>query len=73
MPVGKATIRFLVTYTVKDEDSTYYEEGQSYTMVKSSAEHFIRRGLAEEVETPKPSAPKKAEKKTATSEDKSDK
>lgn len=51
MPSDNATIRFLATYTVKDEEAKRYEEGESYTMTKDSAEHFIRRNLAEEVKT----------------------
>lgn len=43
------TIRFLRSYTVKDEARTTYAEGEEVTLVSSSANHFINRGVAEEV------------------------
>ena len=34
------------TYQVKDDERQVYEEGKSYTMSDSSAQHFVRRRVA---------------------------
>ena len=39
-------VRFLKTYQVKDDEQQVYEEGKTYTMSDSSAQHFVRRRVA---------------------------
>lgn len=49
-------IRFLQDYVVRDEkegtkEETAYKEKQAITVSASSAQHFINKGVAVEVET----------------------
>ena len=60
--MADVTIKFLQSYTVKDEAATTYAEGEEVTLVSSSANHFINRGVAEVVEKPAKSATKTASK-----------
>ena len=39
-------VRFTRTYQVRDEDARVYEEGKTYSMSESSAQHFVRRRVA---------------------------
>ena len=48
------TIKFTQFYKVKDDIGTEYKEGQTEKMVDTSANHFIMRGVAVEVETDEP-------------------
>ena len=48
---AKRIIEFVENYEVQDEhagtkDAERYKKGQRKSMVTSSAEHFVRRGLA---------------------------
>lgn len=46
-------IKFLRDYTVKDpENPDEYEKGEKVTMNEASANHFVRRGIAEFVTAP---------------------
>ena len=42
-------IRFVRTYTVRDDSGTTFEQGQVVTVSEASARHFETRGLAERV------------------------
>lgn len=50
--MGNVKVRFLESYTVKDDragtpEETSYAAGKTYEMPESSAAHFISRGRAE--------------------------
>ncbi|MHC4866783.1 MAG: hypothetical protein ACYTEX_22115 [Planctomycetota bacterium] len=42
-------IRFLETRLVKDGSGTTFEKGEIYDLPTASAEHWLRRGVAEKV------------------------
>lgn len=39
-------VRFTRTYQVRDEEGRTFEEGKTYPMSESSAQHFVRRRVA---------------------------
>lgn len=63
------TIRFSREYTVKAVDGPTYQAGQVVTLEDSSADHFLNRQVASEVES-KPAAAKPPAKTPAKDEDK---
>ncbi len=46
---SKVSVVFVKDYTVKDESSVSYVAGKQYEMSEDSANHFVRRGLADVV------------------------
>jgi hypothetical protein len=51
---SKVKIRFLTSYEVQDEkagtpEATVYKAGATLSMVPASADHFVRKGVAEYV------------------------
>jgi hypothetical protein len=45
----KRNVRFLYDHTVQDAEGKTYEKGKTYSMNDDSVLHYVRRGLAEEV------------------------
>lgn len=46
---GSVQVAFLKDYQVKDEIATSYTKGSKVKMSEASANHFIKRGIAEKV------------------------
>lgn len=44
-------VKFTRDYTVQDAEGKKYDEGKQYNLSDASAFHFIRRGVAEIVES----------------------
>ena len=42
-------VKFTQQYKVKAKDGAFYKEGQTVSLSPASAQHFINRGVAEEV------------------------
>ena len=59
-------IKFLQFYKVKDDIGTEYQEGQTETMVDTSADHFITRGVAVELDANEPKKRGKSKKSDTT-------
>lgn len=50
-------IKFIKTRTVRGADGETFEAGKEYDLLESSANHWIRRGVAVEVEVKSVDAP----------------
>jgi hypothetical protein len=60
-------VRFVTTYTVKDDTGTTYKEGSVHDLSTPSAWHFINRGAAVQVEAESATLPA-AERAVKTTE-----
>lgn len=56
-PAEKVHVRFLKTHTVQDTSRKTYVKDQVYAVKPDTAQHFITRGYAEEVEAPAAGGP----------------
>ena len=56
------TIRFTRPYVVQADGGESYAEGQEINVSESSADHFIRRSVAEVVTVTAPVEPRKGKK-----------
>ena len=53
-------VRFLETYTVKDDEGTTFQKDKTYDMKPPSARHFINKRVAVEVSSAQPIVPETA-------------
>lgn len=47
MAAKKVKVRFLVDRTVQDEEAQFFAAGETYDLTEDSAEHWLKRGVAE--------------------------
>jgi hypothetical protein len=48
----KVRVRFIKPYVVKDKSGVAYAEGEEHEFPARSAQHFIRKGVAEDLSKP---------------------